>query len=433
MPQFYSCPTCDAVLRKHLKPKASRNSYFIKQKLRPFEHVHLDVMYSEPDRLGLKYHVILIDAASRYCFMASTARLTTDVMLQALAHLLIKFPRVPRKILLDRAPAFDNAKFRQWLLANGISWIYVSPRSHEPNGIVERVIGTLKRKCALILNCARLTGTFYSDALRHACYLYNRTHHSVIQSCPVTAAFGTPVDRQYLNRLRMFGCTVFYDLGIGLYLGQCPDSHEGTCLILTDQERLIRRNLRSCRFDETLISRNMMPSLSQYFLGGRFLFQESSPVEEAQNEDPTNLPTILPNTTDTPTNLSSTSRPTEEVYTPEEDLEMSNPADLLNENYTFKAAEVETAPEFFHQVLGRNSEKKWIDAMKTEIHSLLRLKTFKEVKKERAKLDLDLFMLLSGLANSKLDSLPKVLCRKSLSSRTRIPLQLPTLLHLEYC
>ena len=61
--------------------------------------------------------------------------------------------------------------------------------SHQ-NGIVERPHRTLKDRIRCMLYAARLGTEFWSDALLHATWLYNRTYHSAINKTPFEAYTG---------------------------------------------------------------------------------------------------------------------------------------------------------------------------------------------------------------------------------------------------
>jgi hypothetical protein len=62
--------------------------------------------------------------------------------------------------------------------------------SSQQNGMVKRPHRTLKERMKYMMYSARLWIEFWTDALLHATWLYNRTYHSTIKMAPLQAFSG---------------------------------------------------------------------------------------------------------------------------------------------------------------------------------------------------------------------------------------------------
>ena len=330
-PDDFNCIECNEVNRRTFRPKLSPFTGKQRRGFSPFEAVHLDMMKTLADRNGVRDFLILVDAHSRFAYSVPMMSLDTPTVLRSVIKILIHAKKRPRQIVTDRAASLTSKTFRDWALSEGIDLIFVSPRLHAQNGTCERLIQTLRRKAVKLLNAARLSTAFLSEAICHATTLYNRTpHRSLNFKTPLEKATGKEISPEFYKRFPMFGATVFFDQGLGLYLGSCNESTEGTILIFTTNQTLIRRNRLACSFDETLLSRRLMPELKQFFTGMQLDVTDTEPMI-------VRLP---------------------------------------------RAMRVEPeAPEFFHQVKGRIDANDWIDAMKKEVKSLMDLQTFEIVSK----------------------------------------------------
>jgi len=267
VPSSFNCPECSETNRKDVNPKVTSDKEAFRQDLKFFEECSLDVMYSKPDRNDIKCHLIFIESKSRIVSAVPLHSLDAQTAVDAVLKICVTFQKVPSKLTVDRGPAFTSQLFQKWCLSEGIKLEFCSPHSHQQNGIAERVIQTLRRKATSLLNSARLDVRFFSEALQYAVQLYNRTFHSSINKVPMSEMINKPVNEDYLRRFKKFGSVVFYDDGIGIFLGPDYNSTEGTILILSESRNVVRRNMLAVAFDETLLSRRKLPALQDLFVG----------------------------------------------------------------------------------------------------------------------------------------------------------------------
>ena len=124
------------------------------------------------------------------------------------------------------------------------------------------------------MNEARLGRAFLGEALQHSVHLYNLTYHSTTKQVPYAQFIGRELDTSFYKRIKAFGSTVYYDSGVGIYLGLCDGSIGTTSLILNEKGNLIRWNTLACKFDETLLTRYKLGSLQKHFLGKKVNIKE---------------------------------------------------------------------------------------------------------------------------------------------------------------
>lgn len=80
-----------------------------------------------------------------------------------------------------------------------------APDTSSQNGLAERVQRTIKERIRCLLYAARLGTEYWSHALRHVTWLYNRTYHSATDMTPLEAYTGK---RPTVDKLITFGTRV---------------------------------------------------------------------------------------------------------------------------------------------------------------------------------------------------------------------------------
>ena len=265
-PKDFDCITCTQMNRRNYLPKLSEYTVRERNQLNPWEHLSMDIMHGPKDRLGITTYMVLVDIKTRLAVLSPIKELTAANAAMKLRELMIQVQAKPKQITTDRGGCFTGKEFKHFCDMNGINLIYCPPNQHANNPFAERIIGTLRKKALALLNAGRLNFHFFGDALIHATLLYNRTFHAGIEGIPFELLNNRKLEPNFVDGLRMFGSTVFYEGDTGLYIGQCPHSTSGTAKIFTKRKTVIRRSILHCTFDETLLSRNLIRDLELYFL-----------------------------------------------------------------------------------------------------------------------------------------------------------------------
>jgi hypothetical protein len=102
-----------------------------------------------------------------------------------------------------------------------------APDSSGQNGLVERPHRTLKERVRCLLYTAGLGVEFWSDALLHAVWLYNRTYHQAIEKTPYQAWTGRI---PCLDRLLTFGAKITARRAKARTTATDPNSFQGIFL-----------------------------------------------------------------------------------------------------------------------------------------------------------------------------------------------------------
>ena len=149
--------------------------------------------------------------------------------------MMIQAQKKPLYLLLDRGRRFANPEFQSWAVDLGIRLELCSPHAQQC-GVVERVIGTLKRKTIVLLNAAHMNQNSFSYALEHSCNIYNNTYHSSIKISPLDAWKGSG-SRKSLKAFRNSEAVAFYEDGKGFHVRKCHEFTPRTIKILSEADR----------------------------------------------------------------------------------------------------------------------------------------------------------------------------------------------------
>ena len=74
----------------------------------------------------------------------------------------------------DNGTAFRNGVLNKFYKNHGISQQFSAPRTPQQNGVVERKNGTLVEAAITVLQDAKLSTSFWVEAVNTACYIQNR-------------------------------------------------------------------------------------------------------------------------------------------------------------------------------------------------------------------------------------------------------------------
>ena len=114
--------------------------------------------------------------------------------------------RQPQVVITDNGTELAGSRdFRQAVLEQGYLVQTTAPEASSQSGKGERPHRTIKNKIRCMLYTAGLGTEFWSDALLHAIWLYNRTYHTAIDDTPYRAWTGRTPN---LTGLMTFGCKI---------------------------------------------------------------------------------------------------------------------------------------------------------------------------------------------------------------------------------
>ena len=221
--------------------------------------IHADIIGpSTPSKVGKFTHaVVFLDESTRVAgayplknkreavvmlkrFVADTA---TD------PNLTLRYGEGVHTLQTDHESVFGSQHAKEEMRKQGFKLRQSEPYRHWRNGLVERVIRTLKERVTVMLEGAELGKEYWVAALNHACHLYNRTPHSALPG-GVSPFERATENRPDLTREQVFGaeCVILTDSSRrrkgdmrgerGLYLGE--DRHSQGRLVFVPATGAVR-------------------------------------------------------------------------------------------------------------------------------------------------------------------------------------------------
>ena len=110
---------------------------------RRFAHIHADIVMM-PESAGYKYLLTMIDRFTRWPAAVPLKDITTETVINALAHGWISAHGIPQTITTDRGSQFTSEVWAQLLSTWGINHSTTTAYHPEANGMVERLHRRLK-------------------------------------------------------------------------------------------------------------------------------------------------------------------------------------------------------------------------------------------------------------------------------------------------
>ncbi|GKA15863.1 retrovirus-related pol polyprotein from transposon TNT 1-94 [Tanacetum coccineum] len=253
------CDACKIGKQSHASHKAKN----IVSTTRCLELLHMDLFGLSVVRSygGNRYTLVIVDDYSRY---------TWTRFLKDKTEAFDQFETFSKKIQnqlgctivsirTDHGREFDNeVQFGEFCNANGITHNFLTPRTPQSNGVVERKNRTLQKLSRTMLNEQSLPQNFWCNAIDTSTYILNRILiRAILGKTPYELLRGR---KPTLDYFRVFGSKCFI-LNTKDYLTKFdPKSYEGVFLgysqnskayiILNKHTRKIEESL-NVTFDET--------------------------------------------------------------------------------------------------------------------------------------------------------------------------------------
>ena len=252
-------PLCHACqLGKHIKlPFSVSNN----KSIMPFDLIHSDLWTSPvPSMSGIKYYVLFLDDFSHYLWVYPLRR-KSEVFSKFLHfHSYVKnqFKTTIKALQCDNGGEYNNKQFLQFFSEQGIVFRFSCPHTSQQNGKAERMIRTINNAIRCLLFQAKMSPTFWAEALHAAAHILNILPSSAIDhKSPHLLLFGnTPT----YTHLRVFGCLCFPNVNYSnlsklsprstpcLFLGYPTNHRVYRCLDLKTKRIFLSRHVV---FDES--------------------------------------------------------------------------------------------------------------------------------------------------------------------------------------
>ena len=156
---------------------------------------------------GFTSYLLIVDTATCFCWMFPTTSKSPPI------DIIDQF-FTSQKILDGYCCVFTDQggklhcshKFRAIVAKHHYLPLTTGSNSPHQNGLCECLNLTFGIKVRALLYSSGLPASYWSDALSHSVYLYNRLYHSALHMTPIEAYTGLKPD---LTHLQTFGSRVF--------------------------------------------------------------------------------------------------------------------------------------------------------------------------------------------------------------------------------
>jgi hypothetical protein len=139
------------------------------------DKVHLDIVFGDCLALGgYRYALVLVDVATRYCWVFGMQALTSNEIISALNSFTSLAGMVPRCFHSDFDQKLIGGKARKWILESGSGIIAAPSNRQSSNGLVERSWQTMVRMARAYITEKQVGREFWYFAIRHAAQMMNQ-------------------------------------------------------------------------------------------------------------------------------------------------------------------------------------------------------------------------------------------------------------------
>lgn len=165
---------------------------------RLFHRVAMDLFGPlPPSDLGNRYVLVMQDTFTKFVEIYPLVRADAPSVLATIVDKFIPRHGMPNEFLSDNGPPFDSSFVQSLVIKLGGSHIF-SPSYHpQSNGLVERMMGTLR---TMLVNFC--TGVNWDKHLRDLRWAYNSSYHPTVQDSPFFLAMAAIRSRTSLPSCR---------------------------------------------------------------------------------------------------------------------------------------------------------------------------------------------------------------------------------------
>nr|GEW97454.1 putative ribonuclease H-like domain-containing protein [Tanacetum cinerariifolium] len=202
--------------KKGKQHKASYKAKLMNSINKPLHMLHMDRFgpTNVKSLIRKSYCLVITDDFSRFygVFFLTTKDETSEILKTFITRIENQLDYQVKVIGCDNGTEFKNSIINQFCDMKGIKREFSVPRTHQQNGVAERMNKTLIEAGRTVLVDFKLPTTFWVEAINTTCYVLNRA--LVIKphnKTPYELIHGIP---QLINFMKPFGCLGFQTNGI---------------------------------------------------------------------------------------------------------------------------------------------------------------------------------------------------------------------------
>lgn len=159
---------------------------------------------------GKRYVVSFIDSYSHFtvCYFIEHKHEVLEKFKQYVSMAETKCDCHIKRLRCDNGGEYTSKEFQQFCRNKGIHIQYTIPHNPQQNGIAERFNRTLLEKSRCLMYESDLDKSFWTEAMKTAIYLINRTETSVLENGKTPAEIWYK-EKPNLNKIKVFGCKAY--------------------------------------------------------------------------------------------------------------------------------------------------------------------------------------------------------------------------------
>jgi transposase InsO family protein len=139
------------------------------------DKVHLDIVFGDCIALdGFRYALVIVDVATRYCWVYGMQALTSNEIISSLNSFTSIAGMVPKLFHSDFDQKLIGGKARKWILESGSRIIAAPSNRQSSNGLVERSWQTMIRMARAYITEKQVGREYWYFAIKHAAHMMNQ-------------------------------------------------------------------------------------------------------------------------------------------------------------------------------------------------------------------------------------------------------------------
>lgn len=147
----------------------------IKKHRRFLDKVHMDIVYGDCVSLGgYRYAIILVDVATRYCWIYGMMSLTSAEVINALQLFRADAERMPKRFHADFDKKLIGGKALKWIITNNSNIIAAPAKRQSSNGLAERTWRTIITMARAFITEKQVGRDMWYYAIRHSAMMLNQ-------------------------------------------------------------------------------------------------------------------------------------------------------------------------------------------------------------------------------------------------------------------
>jgi predicted aspartyl protease len=166
------------------------------------EEIVIDIAHMGKVSTENKYVIVIVDRFSKLVFLTAVPSQDEKTVFKTLLHKWIYKYGKPRTILSDRGRNFESGYLRKQLEKLGIEQTFATPYQHQSNGLVERVIRTMRDWLVISMKENAQKMKWY-ELIPKIEFCINATVQSATKCSPFEIVYGRKITLHASNKLQI--------------------------------------------------------------------------------------------------------------------------------------------------------------------------------------------------------------------------------------